>query len=279
VALADVDGTFLYYRTVGSGPPCLVMHGGLGIDHNAYSPGLDGLGQGIELVYYDHRCHGRSGRPDPATISLARLADDADQLRQAVAHDRIGVLGHSFGGFVGFEYAVRHAANLAFLIVVCSSPTVDYMAEIPDLLEARMTPAMRAELALPPPTTSEEWARRTALLPLYFLDHRPAYDVVLNGRVLHNLDGARCSDLDGWERWEELAHVDVPTLLIAGRHDWIPHLSRLERLAGVMPAAELVVFERSGHYPWLEEPDGFDRTVLEWVGGLPTPQRSEPRAR
>jgi proline iminopeptidase len=270
VALAKVDETFLYYRTVGSGPPCLVMHGGLGIDHNAYSPGFDGLGRTTELIYYDHRCHGRSGRPDPATISLARLADDADELRHALARDQIGVLGHSFGGFVAFEYAARYQANLAFLIVVCSSPTVDYMAETPALLEERMTPEMRAELALPPPKTSEEWAQRTALLPLYFLDYRPAYGDALNAQVIHNLDGAKCSDLEGWERWDELAHVTVPTLLIAGRHDWIPHLARLERLADLMPAAKLVVFERSGHYPWLEEPDAFNRTVCEWIGGLAT---------
>lgn len=269
--MADVNDTFLYYRTVGSGRPCLVMHGGLGIDHNAYSPGLDGLGESIELIYYDHRCHGRSGRPDPSTISLARLAEDADELRQAVAADQIGVLGHSFGGFVAFEYAARHRDNLAFLIVVCSSPTVDYMAETSARLEERMTPELRAELALLPPTTREERAARTALLRLYFFDYQPVYNEALNARVIHNPAAVQCSDLAGWDRWNELAQLNMPTLLVAGRHDWIPHLPRLERLASLMPSAELVVFERSGHYPWLEEPQAFKTTILDWVDSLPAP--------
>lgn len=70
---AAVSDTFLYYRSVGAGPPCVVMHGGLGIDHDAYSPGLDALGGAMKLVYYDHRCHGRFGgrtqRPSPWPVS------------------------------------------------------------------------------------------------------------------------------------------------------------------------------------------------------------------
>jgi proline iminopeptidase len=261
----QVDDTYLFYRRLGGGPTCLVMHGGLGIDHNAYSPGLDGLGEAMTVVYYDHRGHGRSGRPDPATISLARLADDAHQLGQRLGQERVGVLGHSFGGLVAFEYAARHPDDLSFLIVVASSPATDYMDEVPALLEARLTPEMRAELALPPPATSAEWAARQAILPLYFLHWDPVYGAVLNDRVIHNLGAARCSDLDGWNRWEQLSRLRVPTLLIAGRHDWLPHLPRLERLARSMPAAELVVFEESGHYPWLEEPDRFTEVVRAWV--------------
>lgn len=263
MAIAPVDGTHLYYRLVGTGPECLVMHGGLGIDHNAYTPGLDALGDAMTLVYYDHRCHGRSGRPDPATISLARMADDADELRQHLQQERIGVLGHSFGGFVAFEYAARHQDHLSFLIVVCSSPSIEYTVEVPDILEERMTPEMRAELAKAPPATSEEWAARQALLPLYFFDWQPGYGAALTNGVIPNLEAARCSDLEGWSRWDELSGLRVPTLLLAGRHDWLPHLSRLERLARSMPDATLVVFERSGHYPWLEEPAAFT-VVASW---------------
>ena len=265
MAYARVTDTYLYYRLHGTGPPCLVMHGGLGIDHNAYSPGLDPLGEAMSLVYYDHRCHGRSGRPDPATISVARMADDADELRSALGRERIGVLGHSFGGFVAFEYAVRHPERLSFLIVVASSPSMEYTTEVPEILEARLTPEMRAELALPPPQNNAEWVTRQALAPLYFFNWRPAYGEALTQGVIHNLDAARCSDLDGWSRWEELSDLTVPTLLVAGRHDWLPHLSRLERLAASMPAAELHVFEQSGHYPWMEEPDVFAETIRSWV--------------
>lgn len=133
-------------------------------------------------------------------------------------------MGHSFGGFVAFEYAVRHPERLAFLVVVCSSPTVDYLADIAATLEARMTPAMREEMALPLSTTPQQRASRPGILPLYFHRYRPAYWAALNDRVIHTPEAARCSDLNGWDRWDELAGISRPTLLIAGRHDWIPHL-------------------------------------------------------
>jgi proline iminopeptidase len=55
----DLD---LFFSESGEGPPCLVMHGGLGYDHSYLSPGLDVLGDRLHLIYYDHRCNGRSGR-------------------------------------------------------------------------------------------------------------------------------------------------------------------------------------------------------------------------
>ena len=76
---AGLSDTTLYYREVGAGMPCLVMHGGLGLDHTYLHPGLDPLGDVLRLVYYDHRCHGRSGRPPLETLTYEQLAaDDAD---------------------------------------------------------------------------------------------------------------------------------------------------------------------------------------------------------
>src|SRR5712691_9668465 len=57
----------LFVEEVGTGPPCLVMHGGLGIDHSSLR-GLDPLADTLRLIYYDHRCHGRSDRPPVETI-------------------------------------------------------------------------------------------------------------------------------------------------------------------------------------------------------------------
>jgi proline iminopeptidase len=58
----DVHQTHLFYTESGTGVPCLVMHGGLGLDHT-YLRGLDIVSDVLHLVYYDHRHNGRSGRP------------------------------------------------------------------------------------------------------------------------------------------------------------------------------------------------------------------------
>ncbi len=244
------------------------MHGGLGIDHRAYSPGLDGLSEAMRLVYYDHRCHGASGRPPLSTLTLARLADDADELREHLREDRIGVLGHSFGGFIAYEFAARHPDRLAFLIIVCSSPALDYADELARVIDERATPAMREVLSMPAPTSSQEWAARNAtLLPLYFHRWSPAHAQALVDGVSHDHQAAIAAgaDLSGWDRWSLLPEIEVPTLLVVGRHDFIPHLPRAERAVGLMPNATLAVMERSGHYPWLEEPTTFTAMVCNWI--------------
>src|SRR4051794_5275320 len=111
--LAQVNGTELYYTTHGHGRPLLVMHGGLGLDHAYFRPWLDALGDVSELIYYDHRGNGKSARPtDWSGVTHATWADDADALREQLGHERITLYGHSYGGFLALEYALRHADHL-----------------------------------------------------------------------------------------------------------------------------------------------------------------------
>src|SRR5712691_10764437 len=81
MSIAHINGTDLFYTEYGTGLPCLVMHGGLGLDH-VHLRVLDALGDVLHLVYYDHRHNGRSGRPPLETVTHAQMADDAEALRQ-----------------------------------------------------------------------------------------------------------------------------------------------------------------------------------------------------
>jgi proline iminopeptidase len=91
MAFARVNGTSLFYTTVGRGLPCLVMHGGLGLDLTCLCPHLDPLGDILQLVYYDHRGNGRSGRPPRETMTHAQFAADADALAQHLGYNRVAV--------------------------------------------------------------------------------------------------------------------------------------------------------------------------------------------
>ena len=261
---APVDDTFLHYEEVGQGPRALVLHGGLGIDHHVYRPGLDGLGRALRLVYYDHRCHGASGDAPLESLTLQRLADDADELRRHLGDDKVGVIGHSFGGFIAYELAARHPETIRFLIILCSSPALDFGDEIAASMEARMTAEMRAALDLPDPERTIK-----ALQPLYFHRWDPAYGEALDASVRTNhaaaLAAGRHLQQSRWTRWADLPAFEFPVLLVMGRHDFIPHLDRADRAAELLPDATVKVFEHSGHYPWLEEPEAFVRVVTAWV--------------
>src|SRR5436309_15050531 len=123
---AHANGAELFYLEVGKGVPCLVMHGGLGVDHTQFRDGLDPLGDVLRLVYYDHRCNGRSGRPPIETLTLEQLADDADALRSHLGYERVAVLGHSYGGCLALQYALRHPRHLSHLVLVGTTAAWDY---------------------------------------------------------------------------------------------------------------------------------------------------------
>ena len=102
MACMSVNDTLLHYETLGAGPPCLVRHGGLGLDHSYLRPAIDRLADRPELAYYDHRGNGRSGRPPLGTLSIEQLAEDADALAARLAYEEVLVLGASLRGLATY---------------------------------------------------------------------------------------------------------------------------------------------------------------------------------
>jgi proline iminopeptidase len=74
--------------------------------------------------------------------------------------------------------------------------------------------------------------------------------------------------LAGWSSVDRLPRVRTPTLVLAGRHDVFTAWPQAHRIAARIPGAEVVVFDESGHFPWLEERDRFFPLVERWLGGL-----------
>jgi pimeloyl-ACP methyl ester carboxylesterase len=71
--------------------------------------------------------------------------------------------------------------------------------------------------------------------------------------------------LGGWSAVDRLDRVDVPVLLLAGRHDGFCAWPQSERIARRLPDAETVIFDHSSHAPWLDEPDAFFDAVVDWL--------------
>ena len=104
-----VDGAQLFTRTVGSGPPVIVLHGGPDFDHTYLLPELDQLAAHARLVYYDQRGRGRSAiGVEPNDVSIASEIADLDALRRSLGVDAVAILGHSWGGLLAMEYTTRH---------------------------------------------------------------------------------------------------------------------------------------------------------------------------
>jgi proline iminopeptidase len=277
---ASLGGVELAYDTIGRGVAVLVMHGGLGLDHTYFRPYLDPLAEAAELTFYDHRGHGRSSAVDDwRGIDHGTFADDADALREHLGHERIVVFGHSYGGFLAQEYALRYPERLAGLVLCSTAPALDYVRDLRRLLAAADVAATEEQIEraerffATPPGSDEEFGReRRAVLPLAFAHPAPRLLGPLVEEVMFRAAPWRHavqSLLPAYNVTDRLRVVAAPALVLGGRHDWASPATQPARLAALLRRSELVLFEHSGHYPFVEETDEFVRVVREWIERLP----------
>lgn len=264
----------LHAHIEGAGPTLLVMHGGLGLDHTYLRPWLDPLADGHRVVYYDHRGNGRSERPESLEgVDHGTWADDADGLREHLDEKEILLLGHSYGAFLALEYAVRYGERLRGLILVSATPALDYVPEALERARARATDAEMETLTelLSGPvsddaTLREKWLR---VLPVYFHRYEERHgeeldrDARYSARAFNHAFG-RC--LPGYDVEPRLGQIRAPALVLSGRHDWLtpPDLGA-RRLLDSIPEVRGVVFEKSGHFPFVEEPEAFVEAIRAWL--------------
>lgn len=276
--LLTVDDTALYYQRYGKGVPVLIMHGGPGLDHSYLRPALDALGHVAELIYYDYPGHGRSqGRELVATMSIERLADEAEALRVALKLPKVVVLGHGFGGFVAQSYAQRHPDSLRGLLLCSTSAAWDYPEIMIGQAHSQASPAQMAALMAcmtrPMPSDMDLRTLWRQSLPLYFYRFTPDQGTALCEGIRYNAEAYNRGLFElapNFNATPWLQDIRVPTVVMAGAHDFMtPQQHASERLLKHLPQASLAVFENSGHYPFIEETTAFCHTVRQYLRQLP----------
>ena len=118
-----VAGAQLYSRSIGSGRPIIVLHGGPDFDHHYLRPELDLLASSYRLVYYDQRGRGRSARGVASDdVGIDSEVADLDAIRSHFGLSSVAVLGHSWGGMLAMEYGTRHPDRVSELILLNTAP-------------------------------------------------------------------------------------------------------------------------------------------------------------
>ena len=283
MGVADIDGVPIHYEVDGpaDAPAVVVLHGGLGLDHVLYRRTLAPLTDDFRLVSFDQRANGRSVPADASSITIERLADDAVALADHLGLDGFTVFGHSYGGFVAQELALRHPDRIERLVLCDTTPGQLGTGEVED--EHGVGPPPPPEVleifgrGLPP--TDEDMAEgMAAMLPAYF--HRPErLDLEgLAGGTIHRAAAmARGFEvLAAWSSVDRLAGVRAPTLVLAGRHDVFTAWPQALRMSTRIPGSEVVLFEESGHFPWIEEPERFFDVVRSFLAKGLSGRRARP---
>ncbi len=259
----------LLVKVFGHGDPLLLMHGGPGLDHTTLLP-LRALQDQYTLIFYDHRCNGCSTGADVSTMTWENLTADADALRQALGFDKWAVLGHSFGGNVALEYALRHPENLSHLILLDTCGEAGWSQnKAPELLAKRGYSADTVQTArrfFNGPLTADE-VLPSALKLVRAYEYHPnlffhpavlslAYRLGLGPPMVMRPEAHvfGFSHLcKGWTVMDRLGEIKMPTLVMAGRDDFLFPPEHQAILADRIPNAQLEIIECAGHNPQMEQ--------------------------
>jgi proline iminopeptidase len=276
MSLRSIRGGSLYVEVVGRGQPLLLMHGGPGADHWSMLS-FRQLAARFTLVFYDHRCNGRSTGYPVSSMTWENLTADADALREELGFDRWAVLGHSFGGHVALEYALRYPDRLSHLVLEDTGADAHWSAEdAPRLVAERYGPE-KAELVrrwfhgeFPP----EDMFKILMKLGPIYNPHTGLIDFVLEAFRARGWRSrpeaffyASRTLLPGWSVMDRLGEITVPTLVIAGVDDFIfPPACQRELAAGI-PGAQLRLIERAGHNPHDERTAEVMAAIRQFIPG------------
>ncbi|MBC5794679.1 alpha/beta fold hydrolase [Sphaerospermopsis sp. LEGE 00249] len=259
----DIDGCGLAVEEQGirKKPVAFIIHGGPGVDHTSYKPCFSPLSHHLQMVYFDHRGQGRSARGSKETYTLENNVEDMEALRQYLGLEKIILIGSSYGGMVALSYAIKYPQNVSHLIVIATTASSRFLQRAQEILAQRGNPEQKA-------IASKLWAgdfENEEQLREFFKIMNPMY-CQSNNRKTNSPDSkqtilsvdainiAFSGFLRNYNILNELYKITSPTLIIAGRHDWICPPEFSEEIAEAIPNAHLKIFENSGHLIRVDEP-------------------------
>lgn len=264
-------GAKLWYEVRGTrtGTPLVLVNGGPGFDHNyeLCSDAWDAIARTRPLVMWDQRGNGRSGAlAKGQSCTLVDQVEDLEAIRAALGKDRIDLIGHSWGGYLVMAYASRYPGHVAHLLV-CDSAAPKW-TDTEFLFKNIYPESVERQAILDGRDALGDTLASAASLHEYLgtlfvsTDKRDEFlarsaDYHYNRAVNEMLN----ADLEKRDLWPMLPGLAMPTLVMTGRFDINVAPSTAWKIHKGIPGSRFVVFERSGHMPFFEEPEAFARAV------------------
>ena len=275
----------LYCRDIGRGVPVLVLHGGPDFDHQYFLPELDRLADSCRLIYYAQRGRGASrGGVRPEDVALASDLADLDALRAHLNLESIALLGHSWGGLLAMEYAIRHPERVSHLILMNTAP-----ASHRDMLALRREWTSRrgpeqsermTELASDPAYLAGDIAADAAYYRIHFgstIRRRDQLDEIVRrlrlgftpegivaARAIEEALYAQTWSADDYDLIPALRALRIPTLVIRGEDEFIP-IEGVRRIADAITGSRSVEIAGGGHFTYLEQPELVCSTIADFL--------------
>jgi proline iminopeptidase len=274
---ADIRGTRIFFDVDGVGvtvdgdrvverKTAFVVHGGPGLDHIGMKATHKALETRMQLVFFDQRGHGRSAEGNPALYTLDETVEDMEALRRHLGLGPIVSLGASYGGMVAMAHAARYPASVSHLILSGTASHKGLLTRAVEIVAERGT---EAQMAMMDALISGALDTREKVIE-YFRIMGPLYSRKFdesifskNSRRNHiNIEISRRAFAPGghtqtFDLRDELRNITAPTLILAGRHDFICAPEFSTEMNSLIKKSTLKVFENSGHSIAVDEPQSY----------------------
>ena len=273
----DTSRLRIHYEEAGSGPEVFVLVHGNFASWRWWKPVLERLPTGWRAIAPDLRGCGETPGGEPgetrSSYGMPELAEDLAGFVDGLQLDTFHLVGHSLGGAVALEYALRHEPRVRSLTLAAPPPptglaamregtstTARFLRRIdpedrPSMAALQSTYRMHRSLG------TNRWMLRRALsemMPAASLD--PAMSESLLADAARMSPDAVVGFLRALHRWNveaELPGLRIPTTIVWGAKDVLVPRAGLEKMARLLPSGDLVVWPDAGHSPQLERPDAF----------------------
>ena len=280
------EGYEVYTNTVGHGKlPILLLHGGPGgcsecfeimeeyLDLNQYS-----------LIYYDQLgSYYSDSIEDENLLTLDRYVEEVEQVRQGLGLDRFVLLGHSWGGMLAVEYALKYRGLKALNGIVISNMTASNNSFEKSLAQRRkelLEPSELEYLEMIEAVGNYEDGRykelvfgklysqcifRGSELPRFLSEDKLAR--IVYKKFQGDNEFVVTGDLKDWDRWEDLKDIDVRTLVMGAQYDTMAVDDKKE-MAGRIPNAELFICPDGSHFAYWDDSVNYFKGLNNFLDSL-----------
>jgi proline iminopeptidase len=281
----------VWTKRVGNNPEAklLFLHGGPACTHEYFEAADSYLpAAGVEYYYYDQLGSAYSDQPDdPDLWEVDRFVDEVEQVRRALGltRENFFVLGHSWGGILAIEYALKYQQHLKGLVIsnmMASIPAYNEYAN--NVLMPAMDQGVLAEVKALEAAQDYENPRYMELL----IEHHYVHHVLRMpadqwpdpvNRAFKNTNQSIYVPLQGpselgasgklaeWDRFADLAAITVPTLVIGATHDTMDP-RYMETMAARLPAGRFLLCPNGSHMAMYDDQAVYFDGLTEFIADV-----------
>lgn len=258
----EINGVDLYYEIHGKGMP-LMLVAGLASDSQSWQSIIGGLSRHCLVIAPDNRGVGRT-RPQDIGISIQQVADDCIALVRHLGRSSVNLLGHSMGGFVALDLAIRYPNYINKLMLAGISAS-----------NSRRNGSLFSNWAscLETGMDLDRWFRNIFywLFSARFFENEAAVNEAVRYAIEYPYPQSpiafrnQVKAIASYDCTQGLSGVTAETMVISGKEDLLFPPEVCARLAQAIPGAAFSVIDGAGHSIHMEQPRAFTDCVLEFL--------------